>query len=75
MHRGGGVHTVPARNDDGWCNERRGKVLCSFRNKEEAVVAGREIARSLREEHTIHRKDGAITEKNSYGNDPHPPRG
>jgi hypothetical protein len=25
-------------------------------------------------EHTIHRGDGQISEKNSYGNDPHPPK-
>ena len=35
---------------------------------------GREIAIRLRVEHSIHREDGAITEKNSYGNDPNPPK-
>jgi hypothetical protein len=40
----------------------------------DAVEAGREMARKLKVEHTIHRRDGVITEKNSYGNDPYPPK-
>ena len=39
-----------------------------------ASGAGREIARGLRVEHTIHREDGQISEKNSYGADPCPPK-
>ena len=75
MKRGGGVHTVPARTNSGWWNEVDGKVVSRHRLKELAVVAGREMAILLRVEHSIHRADGDITEKNSYGNDPHPPRG
>lgn len=26
-------------------------------------------------EHLIHNKDGTISERNSYGNDPYPPKG
>ena len=58
----------------GWWNEVNGKVLTRHRLKEVAVAAGREIALRLRVEHTIHRGDGVISEKNSYGNDPFPPR-
>ena len=39
-----------------------------------AYRGGREIARALRVEHTIHREDGQIAEKNSYGADPCPPK-
>jgi hypothetical protein len=74
MKRGGGVHTVPALKGSGWWNRVNGKVLSRHRRKEDAVEAGREIAVKLRVEHSIHREDGAITEKNSYGNDPCPPR-
>ncbi|MYG61807.1 MAG: DUF2188 domain-containing protein, partial [Acidimicrobiales bacterium] len=35
----------------------------------------RDTARRERTEHSIHRKDGQIGERNSYGNDPHPPTG
>ena len=65
MGRGTGVHTVPARTGEGWWNEVDGKVLTRHRVKEVAVAAGREIARQLEVEHTIHRGDGVITEKNS----------
>jgi len=75
MKRGGGVHTVPADGDaKGWWNKANGKVLSRHRTKDIAVAAGREIARGLEVEHTIHKKDGEISEKNSYGNDPNPPR-
>ncbi len=58
----------------GWWNKVDGKVVSRHRLKEMAVEAGREIAKRLEVEHTIHREDGAITEKNSYGNDPCPPK-
>ena len=70
MKRGGGVHTVPA---PGWWNVMDGKVLSKHRHKEQAVEAGREIARKVEVEHTIHLENGKIGEKNSYGNDPNPP--
>jgi len=72
MHRGGGVHTVPSSG--GWKNEVVGTVGGRYVLKSAAVKAGRALARQLRVEHTIHRKDGVISEKNSYGNDPNPPK-
>jgi hypothetical protein len=74
MRPGGGVHTVPAVEGRGWWNKVDGRVISRHRQKDTAVEAGREIARKLRVEHSIHRRDGAITEKNSYGNDPNPPK-
>ncbi|MFL5614795.1 MAG: DUF2188 domain-containing protein [Gemmatimonadaceae bacterium] len=72
MSRGGGVHTVPGKIP-GWINEMDGKVLSWHRTKEEAVSAGRRQAEHGRVEHTIHNRNGVISEKNSYGNDPFPP--
>ena len=74
MKRSGGVHTVPSANGAGWWNKVYGRVESRHRLKVEAVTAGREIARRLQLEHTIHREDGQISEKNSYGNDPCPPK-
>jgi hypothetical protein len=74
MRRGGAVHTVPREGGKGWVNKRDGTVLSRHKTKEVAVAAGREIARRLEVEHSIHREDGVITEANSYGNDPCPPR-
>lgn len=76
MNRGGGVHTVPAEGTKkGWWNKVHGRVLSRHRTKETAVACGRAMAKELEVEHTIHRGDGVITEKNSYGNDAYPPRG
>lgn len=72
MKRGQGVHTVPARGG-GWKNSVRGQ-RGGYATKKDAVKAGRIVARLLEVEHTIHRRDGVISAKNSYGNDPYPPR-
>lgn len=73
MKRGQGVHTVPAKGG-GWKNSVSGEDRVVHPTKKEAVLHGRYIARLLQLEHTIHRRDGVISAKNSYGNDPYPPR-
>jgi len=69
------VHTV--KHGDGWANRRAGsdRVSRVYRTKQEAQQAGRETARRQSTEHIIHNRDGRISERNSYGNDPHPPKG
>ena len=69
------VHTVP--HGDGWGNRREGaeRVSKTFRTKAEAQAAGRATAQREKTEHLIHKKDGTIGDRNSYGNDPHPPPG
>jgi hypothetical protein len=69
------IHTVPHR--DGWANRREGaaRVGKIFPTKAAAQAAGRESARRERTEHIIHKKDGEIGSRNSYGNDPPPPKG
>jgi hypothetical protein len=42
----------------------------TFDTKDEAVAAGRDLARKGQAEQHIHREDGAISERSSYGNDP-----
>ena len=74
MNRGGGVHTTPAATGRGWVNQSDGQVLSRHRTKVVAVATGREAARARQVEHTIHRMDGRIAEKNSYGADPCPPK-
>jgi hypothetical protein len=75
--RGGGgskpVHTVP-KATGGWANKQGGEVVSEHRKKETAVEKGRDIARKGETEHVIHKKNGEIGEKNSYGNDPNPPK-
>jgi hypothetical protein len=69
------VHTVP--HGDGWANRRDGseRVSNSAPTKERAERIGRDMAKRDGVEHFIHRKDGTIGERNSYGNDPYPPKG
>ncbi len=63
MGRGAGVHTVPSPVGRGWWNTLDGKVVSRHRLKENAVEAGREMARELAVEHTIHLSDGMIDRK------------
>lgn len=43
--------------------------------KAEQQAVGRDVAKARGVEHTIRNADGTISEKNSYGHDPHPPKG
>jgi hypothetical protein len=69
------VHTVP--HGDGWANRREGssRVAKTFTRKAEAQAAGRQTARREKTEHIIHNRDGSVGSRNSYGNDPSPPKG
>ncbi len=40
-----------------------------------SIDAGRDIARKNRSENVIHGHDGKIRDKDSYGNNPYPPKG
>jgi hypothetical protein len=69
------VHTVPYHGR--WANKRDSaqRVSRTFRRQSDAIFAGREMARQSKSEHYIHRRDGTIRARNTYGHDPHPPRG
>jgi ketosteroid isomerase-like protein len=69
------VHTVP--HEGGWANRREGsdRVAKVYPTKDAAERAGRETAQRESVEHLIHNRDGRISERNSYGNDPFPPAG
>lgn len=69
------VHTV--HNKNGWQNkyENALKPINTFSNKQDAQKAGRIIAKQNNSEHIIHGLNGRIQSKNTYGNDPYPPRG
>jgi hypothetical protein len=71
----GDVHTVP--HNDGWANKVEGKSRVSNTSptKAAAQAKGREMAKKAKVEHHIHKKDGTIGNRNSYGTDPHRSRG
>lgn len=64
------IHTVPATGS--WENKRAGEDVPLSRHdtKQEAVDAGRTQAMRDQTEHIIHKEDGKIGERNSYGSDP-----
>lgn len=66
------VHTVPDGN--GWSNKQGGKTISHHHTKANAEVEGRRQAIKYQTEHVIHKTNGQIGEKNSYGNDPCPPK-
>jgi hypothetical protein len=67
-------HVVPSPS--GWAVKKSGAVRASktFETKEKAVSYGKSLSKSEKTELYIHRKNGTIENKNSYGNDPHPPK-
>ena len=60
----------------GWAVKRAGgqRPTSVHPTQSAALSAAREIAIDNRSEMLIHRPDGRIRERNSYGNDPHPPK-
>ncbi len=66
----GFIHTVYANGE--WANTVEGADSSggTYPTKEEAVAAGRELARQRSTEHVIHNQDGTISERSSYGGDP-----
>lgn len=70
-----GQHVVPS--ESGWSVKRSGasRASSTHATQQEAIAAATQIARNQRTELYIHGRDGRIRERNSYGNDPHPPKG
>ena len=66
-------HVVP--RDDGWAVRGAGNERDTSHHdtQRDAIDAAREIARNQESEVVIHRPDGRIRDKDSYGNDPAPP--
>lgn len=67
-------HVIPYK--DGWAvrgegNERNTRV---HDTQAEAIEAAREIAKNQQSDLVIHRSDGRIRDRDSYGNDPFPPK-
>ena len=68
-------HVVP--HQDGWAVKGEGnqRATSVHDTQQQASDAARQIARNQQSELVIHRPDGRIRDKNSYGNDPFPPKG
>jgi uncharacterized protein YdaT len=67
-------HVVP--HNDRWAVRGEGneRVTSTHDTQGEAIDRARGIAQRERSEVVIHRPDGRIRDRDSYGNDPCPPR-
>lgn len=69
------IHITP--HEKGWQVKRAGNgkasKVCS--TQKECIAYGTELAKKHGSELYIHNKHGRIREKNSFGNDPYPPKG
>ena len=61
---------------DKWAvrGEKKERVTAVFDTKQEAIKRGRQIAKNKESELIICNKDGTISQRESYGHDPFPPR-
>ena len=64
------------KRDDGWAvvGEGNSRDTSVHSTQGAAIERAREIAKNSRSEVVIHGMDGKIRDKDSYGNDPFPPR-
>ncbi len=68
-------HVVPRSN--GWAVRRTGSIRDTkvFGTQSAAAKYATQIAKNNKSEIFIHGKTGRIRERNSFGNDPYPPKG
>ncbi len=68
-------HVVP--HDSGWAVKGAGnsKATSVHSTQADAIQQAREIAQNQESEMLIHGQNGKIRGRNSYGNDPYPPKG
>ncbi len=68
-------HVLP--HGDKWAvkGEKNDKATKVVDTQTEAIKIAREIAINQQAEVVIHRPNGQIRDKNSYGNDDYPPKG
>jgi uncharacterized protein YdaT len=75
MAKSSSKHVVP-NAAGGWAvrNSGAARVTRIFDTQAEAVRYGRSVAKKAHVELYVHRRDGMIQSKDSYGNEPIPPK-
>lgn len=68
-------HVIP--HNDGWAvkGEGNSRVTKTADTQHEAIEIAKQIAKNQESEMFVHRPNGQIRDRNSYGNDPYPPKG
>ena len=69
-----GTHVVP--RNVGWAVKKEGASRASknFTTQADAVKFAKQLAQKEKAELYVHRRDGTIRDRLSYGNDPFPPK-
>jgi uncharacterized protein with von Willebrand factor type A (vWA) domain len=77
MAMGKNITTQYNEKNKNWENKKDGaeKSSSNAKTKKSAEELGRAQAKKEQLEHKIKNKDGKYSRRNSYGNDPHPPKG
>ena len=67
-------HSVP--KDGGWAVKQEGKAtpVSTHRTQAAAEAKTRQQAKQAGGEAVFHKRDGTIKDKDSFGNDPNPPK-
>ena len=71
-------HQRVVKQEDGWAVRGEGNsryTAKGMKTQEEARKRAEQIARNKGSDVIIHRPNGQIRDRNSYGNDPFPPKG
>ena len=70
------THHVVPNPSGGWSVKKGGAERASkvFKTQVDAIDYAKEQAKKAHSELYVHRKDGTIRERDSYGNDPFPPK-
>lgn len=68
-------HVVPRGKQWAVRGEKNDKATKIVHTQSEAIKIARDIAINQQSEVVIHRPNGQIRDKNSYGNDNYPPKG
>jgi hypothetical protein len=68
-------HVVPTKDGNwGVRGEGNSKLTKVTPTQSDAINVAQDIAKNQKAEVVIHRRDGTIRDKDSYGNDPCPPK-
>lgn len=68
-------HVVPHEGDWAVKGEGNQRATSVHKTQREAIESARETAIKQGSEMFIHRSNGQIRERNTYGKDPYPPKG
>ena len=68
-------HVVPTKDGNwGVRGEGNSKLTKVTLTQSDAIAVAQDIAKNQKVEVVIHKRDGTIRDKDSYGNDPCPPK-